>query len=185
MKIILSTLIFLFLTSCAGTRAPADGETPERQRTDASSDKTMRPGMGMNGKSTGKGMKMMGGDMMRMQAMSDSCRMRMMMIHGMMSRELVALEGGGVALLAGGNLYKYDANLRLQSETEVKMDPMTMQKIMSGMMQGCPMMGKRPDYPGDSQDGTSSPEIEPQPLPQSEPDSAGGSSGTVDHEAHH
>jgi hypothetical protein len=69
--------------------------------------------------------------------------------------QMVATDEGGVIVLAGNKLMKYDADLNLVKEVEVK--------IPMGPMGGkqCPMMGKRMDEnatPGasDSQEKTAS-----------------------------
>ncbi len=89
-------------------------------------------GMGMmKGEMMDKGMMdkgmmgdgMMDGGMMKM--------MKMMHAHGMMMRSptMVASNDGGVIVLSGNKLYKYDKSLNLVKEAEIKMD-------MSGGMMG-------------------------------------------------
>lgn len=50
----------------------------------------------------------------------------------MMDKKLVATKDGGVAVLLGNKLIKYDAKLNLVKETEIKVD----------MKEYCPMMKK-------------------------------------------
>ena len=60
-----------------------------------------------------------------------------------MGKELVATTDGGVVVLIGNKLMKYDANLNLVKETEIKIDKEAMQKMQ---MEKRPMMmeEKRP-----------------------------------------
>lgn len=88
--------------------------------------------------------KMMGHGMM------DKGMMKMMHMHGMMQRSpaMVSSNDGGVIVLSGSKLYKYDKNLKLVGETEVKMDKECCMMGMKGMMKGkkgCPMMGGMDD----------------------------------------
>ena len=93
--------------------------------------KGMMMGKGMMDKGMmGKGM--MGDDMM------DAGMMKMMMnMHGMMMRSptMVVSNDGGVIVLTGSKLYKYDKNLNLVKEAEIKAD------MDCGMMGG--MGGKK------------------------------------------
>lgn len=83
----------------------------------------------------GKGM--MGGGMM------DG---KMMGMHGMMmkmmERSVVATSDGGVVVLMGNTLTKYDKDLNVVKEVELKMDMKAMHEKMEEMMKTCPMMGK-------------------------------------------
>ena len=65
----------------------------------------------------------------------------MMCEESMMGKSLVATSDGGVIVLIGNKLQKYDKNLVLQKEAEIKMDTAGMQKMMQ-MMGKCPMQGK-------------------------------------------
>ena len=67
----------------------------------------------------------------KMQGMGHCCEM-------MMGKSLVATEDGGVVVLLGNKLFKYDKDLVLQKEAEIKIDKEFMQK----MMEKCPMSGK-------------------------------------------
>lgn len=82
----------------------------------------------------GKGM--MGKGMMMKGGMMGMCPM-----HGMMMGKggMVATPEGGVIVMAGNKLYKYDKDLNLVKEAEVKMDMAATQRMMSEMKQGCPM----------------------------------------------
>lgn len=90
---------------------------------------------GMAGQGTMMGKGMMGAGMM------DGGMMKMMhMMHGMMrSPSMVASNDGGVIVLAGNKLYKYDKSLNLVKEAEIKMD---MDGGMMGMKKMCPMCAK-------------------------------------------
>lgn len=72
-----------------------------------------------------------------------------MMGHGMMAKSgMVATPDGGVIVMAGNKLYKYDKNLNLVKEAEVKVDVEGMQKMMAQMKEKCRSMcdktGKQP-----------------------------------------
>lgn len=68
-----------------------------------------------------------------------------MMMKSMMEKSIVATEDGGVVVLIGNKLLKYDKNLNLQKEVEIKIDTTAMKDKMmlmqekhkncSGMMQ--------------------------------------------------
>lgn len=80
------------------------------------------------------------GDMMEHQMIMKSEKVRdpnkmMKMFHMMMVKNMVATNDGGVIVLVGDKLQKYDKNLVLQKETEIKIDEKQMQK----MMPRCPM----------------------------------------------
>jgi hypothetical protein len=53
------------------------------------------------------------------------------MMGGMMNKSIVATSDGGALVLAGETLTKYDKNLNVVKEVQVKMD--------KGMMKDCPM----------------------------------------------
>ena len=90
----------------------------------------------MKGDMMGKGM--MGGKMMGM--------MGNMEMHGMMMRmmekSVVATSDGGVIVVMGNKMTKYDKDLNVVKEVEMKMDMDAMKKNMDDMMKMCPMMGK-------------------------------------------
>jgi hypothetical protein len=80
----------------------------------ASDDQTGKMGTMMSGKSmmghqgmSGPGQGMMGRDHMS---------------KGMMSISMVATQDGGVVVMIGNKLYKYDQNLSLKKETEISVD---------------------------------------------------------------
>ena len=86
--------------------------------------------MEMMGKEGGEGQGMMGGKMMGMHLM-----MKMMM-----EKSVVATEDGGVVVVAGNKITKYDKDLNVVKEAEIKMDMEAMEKNMKEMMEKCPMM---------------------------------------------
>jgi hypothetical protein len=67
----------------------------------------------------------------KMHGMGHGCPM-------MMGKSLVATADGGVVVMCCNKLFKYDKDLVLQKEAEIKIDMKNMQK----MMEKCPMHGK-------------------------------------------
>jgi hypothetical protein len=100
----------------------------------------------------GKGMMHMQGQMMgekgamvKSGEMMGMCPMHTMMMKHVMGKSIVATEDGGIVIVYGNKLMKYDENLNLKKEVELKIDMDSMQKVMKGMMEKCPMrkmMGK-------------------------------------------
>jgi len=78
---------------------------------------------------------MMGGKMMGMMGMSS-------MMQSMMQKQIVATSDGGIIVAVGNKFTKYDKDLNIVKEVELKMDMDGMHKQMMDMMQNCPMMGK-------------------------------------------
>ncbi len=70
------------------------------------------------------------------------CHMGKMMMGG---KELLATQDGGVALMIGNKLIKYDASMNLVKEVEIKIDMEAMQKTMEEMKKNCPMYSKECD----------------------------------------
>ena len=101
-----------------------------------------------------KGKDMMGGGMMDGKGgmmgmmgkgmMGDKSGMMGMhsMMMKMMEKLMVPTEDGGVVVLFGNKLTKYDKDLNVVKEVEIKMDMEGMHKNMDDMMKMCPMMGK-------------------------------------------
>ncbi len=84
----------------------------------------MMSGQGMMGQgATGQGM--MGQGMMGQGMMGQG-----MMMGGMMGKSLVSTEDGGVVVMIGNKLYKYDKNLELKKEVEIEIDYQGMQNMM-------------------------------------------------------
>jgi hypothetical protein len=96
----------------------------------------------------GKGM-MDGNDMMMQKGMMGQgmmgktmpmmCPMHTMMCQGMMKKEIVATSDGGVIVMADNKLFKYDKDVNLIKEVELKIDMKAMQDKMMQMMKDCPM----------------------------------------------
>jgi len=80
----------------------------------------------------------------------------MMKMMGMMQKQMVATNDGGVIVLVGNKLLKYDKDLNLVKEAELKtpvelkMDVEPMQKMMEKMKEKYEMRGKM--IKGESQD---------------------------------
>lgn len=84
---------------------------------------------------TGKMGKMMSDQgMMGHQKKSDQGMMgRDQMGKGMMSKSMVATQDGGVVVMIGNRLYKFDQNLNLKKETEITVDYEGMKGMMMKM----------------------------------------------------
>lgn len=110
----------IFITLMALLLVPALAFSQEKTPgTDTSTE--MGKGMGI-----GKGMRMGKG-------MGCDCGKMCMM----MQKQMIATSDGGVIVLAGNKLYKYDKNLNLAKEAEVKMDLEGMKKMMDQMKEKC------------------------------------------------
>ena len=96
---------------------------------------------------------MMGGmmDEKKQGSMMGEGMMGGMMMKSMMEKSIVATSDGGVVVLAGNTLTKYDKDLNAVKEVEIKMDMEGMQKKMMDMMQNCPMMKGMMDKADSSQ----------------------------------
>ena len=79
------------------------------------------------------------GMMMGKEKMMAMCPMHGMMMGSMMAKSITATGDGGIVVMAGEKLIKYDKDLNLLKEVEVKMDMEGMQKKMGQMMEQCPM----------------------------------------------
>ena len=93
----------------------------------------------------GKGdmMGMMGKGMMGDKGMMEGKGMMMhSMMSTMMNKSMVASPDGGVIVMTANKLTKYDKDLNVVKEVDLKMDMDGMQKMMKDMMEKCPMMGK-------------------------------------------
>ena len=90
-----------------------------------------------------KGMGMMGGGMMKGGMMDKSGMMGMCpMMQSMMQKQVVATSDGGIIVVAGNKITKYDKDLNVVKEVESKMGMEGMQKMMDNMKNMCPMMEK-------------------------------------------
>lgn len=83
---------------------------------------------------------MQGNGMMGQGKMMQMCDMHTMMAQCMTQENLVATSDGGVVVLVGNQLMKYDDDLELVQQTEVQVDYQAMQSKMQKMMENCPMM---------------------------------------------
>lgn len=102
------------------------------------------PGMG---KGMGGGHEGMHG---MMGMMADSCAMGGMYMHSMMGATMVPTEDGGVVVMVANQLYKYDRNLVLKKEAEIKIDTAKLRGAMMGMSRACHMrMGAPADTSAD------------------------------------
>ena len=76
-----------------------------------------------------------------MMGMMDGKMMGMCpMMKSMMERSVVATNDGGVVVVMGNKLTKYDKDLNVTKEVEMKMNMEGMQKMMDNMKTMCPMM---------------------------------------------
>jgi Spy/CpxP family protein refolding chaperone len=62
---------------------------------------------------------------------------------GMSRTSMAATSDGGVVIQSGTKLYKYDKNLNLVKETQIKIDTEGMQKMMTPMMEKCCEMDEK------------------------------------------
>ena len=64
------------------------------------------------------------------------CSMHGIMMKSMMEKEIVVIEDGSIVILSGKKLMKYDKNLELKKEVEIKCD---MKEMCEKMCADCPM----------------------------------------------
>ncbi len=83
----------------------------------------------MEGMKSGEGKGMMGGKMMGMH-----------MMKMMMEKSVTSTSDGGVVVVTGNKITKYDKDLNVVKEAEIKTDMEAMGKNMKEMMAQCPMM---------------------------------------------
>ncbi|MCX6354984.1 MAG: hypothetical protein NTZ78_08790 [Candidatus Aureabacteria bacterium] len=69
----------------------------------------------------------------------EMCPMHGAMGMSMMRRTAIATQDGGVVVMQGNKIMKYDKDLNLQKEAELKCDMEGMHKMMKEMHAGCPM----------------------------------------------
>lgn len=105
----------------------------------------IRQVMMQGGMSGQKGMMGEEGAMMGKGKMVVGCPVHGMMMKQMMDREVIAAADGGVIILAGNKLAKYDKELNLVKEVEIKADLAGMQKVMQEAKENCPMCKKMSD----------------------------------------
>jgi hypothetical protein len=89
------------------------------------------------------------------------------MLSMMMPKQMVASNDGGVIVLAGKNLYKYDKNLVLVKEAEIKVDAAAMKKMMGGEP-ACSMMqhGEKGKMAEDAAASTGDMDMGAMPMPE-------------------
>lgn len=100
-------------------------------------------GIGLSSLSFAQGMMRdqpaMGKGMMKSDMMG-KCPMQGVMMKGMMEKTILMTADGGVIVSAGNKLVKYDKDLNVIKEVEIKIDIEAMQQTMRTMMKECPMM---------------------------------------------
>ena len=77
------------------------------------------------------------GQQMPGKPMPMMCPMHMMMAQQMMEKEVVATSDGGVIVMVDNKLQKYDKDLNLVKEVDLKIDTKAMQDKMMQMMKEC------------------------------------------------
>ncbi|MCX5782261.1 MAG: hypothetical protein NT145_06115 [Elusimicrobia bacterium] len=90
---------------------------------------------------------MMGKGMMEKGGMKGMCPMHGMMMGQMMGKSMIASGDGGVIVMMGNKLMKYDKDLNLVKEAEIKVDEEAMQKMME-MCNNCPMCKEMKEQKG-------------------------------------
>ncbi len=81
----------------------------------------------------GKMGQMMDQKMKKQNHMQNRCSACAMAMCGMMSKAMLHTDDGGVVVMIGNKLYKYDQNLNLQKETELSVDFKNMKQMMMKM----------------------------------------------------
>ncbi len=104
----------LAMVGSYGVLAQQDSQTPQR------------PGGMMHG-------------MMGQGGQMQACPMCGMMVGATMMRSMTATPDGGVIVAVGNRLMKYDNQLNLVKDTEMKIDTSQMFSNMQKMMENCPM----------------------------------------------
>ena len=61
------------------------------------------------------------------------------------AREMIATQDGGLVLMMGNKLIKYDASMNIVKEVEIKMDMEAMKNMMEDMKKSCPTSDKMQD----------------------------------------
>lgn len=102
----------------------------------------MKEGQNQSGMAAGSGM-------MKKEGMKQHSRM-MKMFSSMIIRNMVATADGGVIVLVGNKLQKYDKNLVLKKEVEIKIDEgeMMPQGMKCSMKKSCMKAGKEESKKG-------------------------------------
>lgn len=101
----------------------------------------------MNNESIMAKKKNMKKEMMGEHSIMKNNAMSGMMMKHMMDKSMIATTDGGVIILIGKKLMKFDKDLNLIKEVEIKVDTKSMPMNMMEMMKDCPMMqGKMMEY---------------------------------------
>jgi len=87
----------------------------------------------------GRGPGMMRGGMMGQGGHMPGCAMCGMMTGAMMWKTMTATPDGGVIIAVGNRLIKYDNQLNVVKDTEMKIDMNQMYSSVQKMMENCPM----------------------------------------------
>ena len=116
-----------------------------------------------------------GKDSMMKKGMMGKDMMGHMMMKSMMDKSVVPTSDGGIVIVAGNKITKYDKDLNVVKEADVKVDMEAMKKQMGDMMKMCPMMGDMKDMSGESKGTGETPATE----------SAGAEENAADHASHH
>jgi hypothetical protein len=104
-------------------------------------------GMGQDGNAPGMGGGMMGrggmmagrrGMMAGRMAMMRMCDTHRMLAESMGRRALVSTSDGGVIAMIGSRLMKYDKDLNLVKEADMKLDYASIEQQMQRLMENCP-----------------------------------------------
>ncbi|MBF0532932.1 MAG: hypothetical protein HQL23_07555 [Candidatus Omnitrophica bacterium] len=88
------------------------------------------------------GKDMVKSDKMAQKEMMGKCAMHGRMMPGMMAKSLTATADGGVIVSVGNKLIKYDKDLNVVKEVEIKIDMEGLRKHRMGMMKDCPYAGE-------------------------------------------
>ncbi|MFH1283334.1 MAG: hypothetical protein ABII27_06695 [bacterium] len=148
MKLISMLVLGCLVASLAGYQVMAQEHKDGMMGQEMMQDKEMVKDMDKDmGKKMGKDMKM-GRDKSMHKGegkMMGKCPMHEKMMKMMMERELIATSDGGVVLMMGNKLLKYDKNLNLKKEIELKMDMESMREMKEQMKENCPMNKKMMD----------------------------------------
>jgi hypothetical protein len=80
--------------------------------------------------------------MMEKGGMWCCCPMHGEMFKTMMKPSVVAPQDGGIVVLMGNKIVKYDKDLNIQKEAEIKCDMERMRTMMKDMCADCPMCRK-------------------------------------------
>lgn len=84
----------------------------------------------------------MSAEKMNVSGMPGMCAEHAMIMSRMMGKNIVASNDGGVILLTGNKLIKFDKDLNMVKKVEVDLDLPGMQKMMMDMRDKCPMCKK-------------------------------------------